>query len=200
MTKKKIITKSQIQIAAIVVSSFTFLWVLYEFITGQLGGFFYYELLRRFGHTAIIMMLLSSLTALFKKYRVPEGWYPHKVFGLFAVLYATAHMLTFWLSYGFDFALILNAITIQQFIILGNIAWILLLIIEVTSIDFIRRKNLKLWRTIHYFYYGAVAAVVIHVAMAAKIVRPIVYFYAAFFLIFTLLHLKPIRNLILKKK
>jgi methionine sulfoxide reductase heme-binding subunit len=200
MPKKKKITQNQVKIAAIVVSSFTFLWVLYEFFTGQLGGFFYYELLRRFGHTAIIMMLLSSLTALFKKYRVPEGWYPHKVFGLFAVLYATAHMLVFWVSYGFDFALILNAITIQQFIILGNIAWILLLIIEVTSIDFIRRKNLKLWRAIHYFYYGAVVAVVIHVAMAAKIVRPIVYFYAVFFLVFTLFHFKFMRKLILKKK
>ncbi len=200
MATKKKITKNQVKIAAIVLSSFTFLWVLYEFITGQPGGFFYYELLRRFGHTAIIMMLLSSLTALFKKYRVPEGWYPHKVFGLFAVLYATAHMLTFWLSYGFDIVLILNAVTIQQFIILGNIAWILLLIIEVTSIDFIRRKNIKLWRAIHYFYYGAVAAVIIHVAMAAKLVRPIVYFYAAFFIVFTILHFKFIRNLILKKK
>ena len=199
MAKKKI-NKKHIRLAAYILSAFTFVWVAYDLIAGRLSGFFYYEIMHRFGHSAIVMMLLSSVTVLFKNYKVAEGWYPHQAFGLYGLLYATAHMVTFWASYGFDFGLILGAAQLQTFILFGNFAWIILFAIILTSIKKVRTSHHKLWRVVHYTFYAGMAAVIIHVAIAAKIVRPIVYFYAIFFVVFILLHLKPVRSLLLKKK
>ena len=49
---------------------FTFLWIGYDLISGNLSGFIYFEILRRLGHTAIIMLIGSSLTLLLQQL----GW------------------------------------------------------------------------------------------------------------------------------
>ncbi len=198
--KKKKIDKKHIRLAAAILSAFTFVWVLIDILTGKASGAHWYVILHRFGHSAIVMMLLSSLSVVFKNYKVPEGWFPHKVFGLYALLYATSHFLTYWSLFDFNFPLILQSVQTQTFILFGNFAWIIMLVMEVSSTKQWRTKHNKAWRTIHYFYNVAVAAVVIHVSMASKVVRPIVFFYAAFFVIFITLHIKAVRNLLLKEK
>lgn len=198
--KKKKITKEQIRTGATILSAVTFIWVLIDIVMGKATGFHWFVILHRFGHTAIIMLLLSSLSVLAKNYKVPEGWFPHKVFGFYAMLYAIAHMITYYAINGFDFAQILSNIQFQTFILFGSFALFVLVVMELSSIKSFRTKNNKLWRAIHYVFNAAVLAIVIHVALAAKVVRPIVYVYAAFFIVFITLHIKGVRNLLLKEK
>ncbi|MEE4195994.1 MAG: ferric reductase-like transmembrane domain-containing protein [Anaerolineae bacterium] len=198
--KKKKIDKKHIRLAVAILGAFTFVWVLIDILLGNVTGAQWFVILHRFGHSAIVMMLLSSLSVVFKNYRVPEGWYPHKILGLYALLYATAHFLTYWSLFNFNFPLILQSIQTQTFILFGNFAWIIMLVMEVTSTKQWRTKHNKAWRIIHYFYNAAVVAVVIHVSLASKVVRPIVFFYAAFFVIFITLHIKAVRDLLLKNK
>lgn len=198
--KKKKINKTQIRTAAAILSAFTFVWVLIDILQGRAVGFYWFTILHRFGHSAIVMMLLSSLSVVFKNYRVPEGWFPHKVFGFYAMLYATSHLITYYYLNGFDTAQIFRNIQSQTFILFGSFALIVLQLMELTSIKAFRVKYNKFWRGFHYVFNAAVVAVIIHVALAAKIVRPIIYFYGAFFVIFITLHIKGVRNLILKKR
>lgn len=197
-TPKKKINKNHIRTAAAILSAFTFAWVAFDLLRGRGSAIFRFEILHRFGHSAIVMMLLSSLTVVAKNYKVPEGWFPHKVFGFYALLYAISHAFTFWLINNFAFLSVLRSV--QFPIVLGNLALIILLAMEVTSTKKWRAKHNKTWRTIHYLYNAAVAAVVLHVALVSKIAKPILYFYAAFFIVFIVLHIKPVRTLLLKKK
>lgn len=192
--------KSLILIAAIVLSSFTFLWVAYDLLAGNLSGFAYFQVMHRFGHSAIILLLLSSFTVLMKNYRVPEGFEPHRIFGLFALLYAAAHFFTFLLSFGFNLQQIMQAFVSQPFIILGDLALLILLTLQLTSGDRMRKKNAKLWRKLHYLFYVAVAAIITHIFFVTKVAKPIFVVYAVLFAILIFFHLKFVRAKLLPAK
>ena len=195
MDKKKIIT-----IATAILSAFTFGWVLFDLLTGKLQGFVYYEIMHRFGHTAIILLLLSSLSVLMKNYNVPEGFFPHRVFGLYALIYAASHFFVFLLSYRFNFNQLLTAFTTQPFILLGDLALIVLLVLQLTSGQKFRKTKHKLWRTIHYAFYLAIGAIITHIFLASKVVKPIFWVYIVAFVLMGILHMRGVRKVLKPKK
>ncbi|NSW51228.1 MAG: ferric reductase-like transmembrane domain-containing protein [Anaerolineae bacterium] len=195
MDKKKWIT-----IIAAVVSAFTFLWVFFDLITGRLQGFVYFEIMHRFGHTAIIMLLLSSLSVLAKNYSLPEGFFPHRVFGLYGLLYAASHFFVFMLSFGFDLQLLITAFVSQPFILLGDLALIVLFVMQLTSSDKFRKQHHKTWRLIHYFYYLGIGAIITHIFLVSKVIKPVFWVYLAGFVLMGLLHAKFVRDWIKPKK
>ena len=192
--------KTLILVLAIVLSSATFIWVAVDLLAGNLGGFAYFQVMHRFGHSAIILLLLSSSTVLMKNYRVPEGFEPHRIFGLFALLYAAAHFFTFLLSFGFNAQQIMQAFISQPFILLGDLALFILLALQLTSGNQMRKKNAKLWRKIHYLFYVAVAAIITHIFFVTKVAKPIFFVYAVLFVILIFFHLKVVRSKLLPSK
>lgn len=191
MDKKKIIT-----VVTAILSAFTFGWILFDLLTGKLRGFVYYEIMHRMGHTAIIMLLLSSLSVLMKNYNVPEGFFPHRVFGLYALIYAASHFFVFLLSYGFNLRQLMTAFTTQPFILLGDLALIVLLVVQLTSGQKFRKTKHKIWRTIHYFFYLAIGAIIAHIFLVSKVVKPIFWWYLVGFLLMGFLHMKGIRKVL----
>ena len=194
------LTKQRVRTIAAILSAFPFLWIAYDLLAGNIFGFVYLEIMHRLGHSAIVMLLLSAFSVVLKNYKIPEGFFPHRVFGLFSVIYAVSHLFVFLLSYGFNPGQIWLAITTQPFILLGDLALISLLVVQLSSGNQWRKKHHALWRKLHYVYYVVVGAIILHVILATKILRPIFYFYIAGFILLTLLHLKGVRQLFQKSK
>ena len=192
------LTKKSVRIIAAFLSSFTFFWIAYNLLADKLFGFVYIEILHWLGHSVIVMLLLAAFSVLLKDYKQPKGFFAHRIFGLFGVIYAVSHLFFFVLSYGFNVSQIWFAVSTQPYILFGDLALIALLVVQLTSGDKWRRNHHSLWRKFHYVYFVAVGGIIAHVILASKVVRPIFYFYIAVFIILTLFHIKGVRKLLLK--
>ncbi len=194
------LTKKGIRIIAAFLSSFTFFWIAYNLLTDNLFGFVYIEIMSWLGHSAIVMLLLTVFSVLLKDYKIPKGFFLHRIFGLFGVIYAVSHLFVFLLSYGFNVSQILFAVSSQPFILFGDLAIIALLVVQLTSGDKWRKSHHALWRKLHYGYYVAIGGIIVHVVLASKVLRPIFYFYIAVFILLMLFHIRGVKNLLLKPR
>ena len=192
------LTKKRIRFIAAFLSSFTFFWIAYNLLADKLFGFVYIEILHWLGHSSIVMLLLTAFSVLLKDYKQPKGFIPHRIFGLFGVIYSVAHLFVFLLSYSFNTGQVWLAVSAQPFILFGDLALIALLVIQLTSGDKWRRNHHALWRKFHYVYYLAVGGIIVHVVLASKVVRPIFYFYSIVFIVLSLFHIKGVGKVLLK--
>lgn len=90
--------------------------------------------------------------------------------GVWGFIYATMHVLI-WitLEFYYDWALMLDEITGNLFILLGILAFILLTPLAVTSNHrALKRFGYRKWQMLHTFTYIAVPAVIAHHFMAQK--------------------------------
>jgi sulfoxide reductase heme-binding subunit YedZ len=86
-----------------------------------------------------------------------------KTFGLNAFYYALLHLLVFLiLNYRLHWAAIAEAFTQLNFILPGAIAFFILLVLAVTTINPVKRAVKKIWRRIHMWVYPANVLVLLH--------------------------------------
>lgn len=122
------------------------------------------------GDIAIILLLLClSITPL----RTLTGWASisplRKVFGLNAFYYAALHLLIFLgLDYRFNLGYIVEAFGFRKYIWVGFAAFLILLVLAVTSIKKFKIMAGKAWKRIHSFVYLAGILVVFHYGWTTK--------------------------------
>lgn len=95
------------------------------------------------------------------------GWLQRyrRMLGLYALFYASLHLLavaTFILGWRPD--LLLRELTERPYIIVGFIAWVLLLPLGVTSTKGWQRRLGKRWQTLHWLIYPISLLVLLHFA------------------------------------
>ena len=100
-----------------------------------------------------------------------------RALGLYAFGYAGLHFLTFvGLDYGFDSGLIGLGIADQRFVLVGFAAFVLLLVLAITSTQGWKRRLGHGWRRLHRLAYVAGLLVIVHFLWLAKDNRrPLLY-------------------------
>jgi sulfoxide reductase heme-binding subunit YedZ len=123
----------------------------------------------------LITLCISPLAKRIKKSRLIKT---RRLLGLYAFLYALLHIINFFVfEIQFDGKLFINEVIERPYITLGMLAFLLLSVLAVTSIDSIKRKMGKNWQSLHNTIYLLIILVAIHFYWSVKsvLILPVIY-------------------------
>ena len=110
------------------------------------------------------LVLVLAVTPL----RVIAGWSAlarmRRLIGLFVAFYASMHLLAYaWLDTGWDWAEVLHDVAKRPFILVGMLAWLLLMVLAATSFNgAVRALGGKSWQRLHRLVYAVAGLAVLH--------------------------------------
>ncbi len=140
-------------------------WLFWAAATNQLGANPAEALIRSLGDWALrALVLVLLITPL----RVTAGWPQlarfRRMAGLFVFFYASLHWLSYvWLDMGFVWPDIVADVPKRPFILVGTLAWLLLLALAATSFNrAIRTLGAARWQALHRAVYAVAALAVLH--------------------------------------
>ncbi len=130
----------------------------------------------------VIMLACTPLNTLF-------GWREllkrRRALGLYALMYATLHILIFInLDYGLAWSLLIQTVIQRPYILYGAAAFLLLIPLGITSFDIWKVRLGKNWKRLHQVVYLIAPIVVLHYALSIKgdifrlqgdVIRPLLY-------------------------
>lgn len=123
----------------------------------------------------IVSLLLSPLA---KKFQMPQLLKVRRLVGLYSFTYAFCHIASFLaFEVQFDWTLFLNEIIERPYITVGMVAFVVLLLLAVTSFTAIKRKMGRKWQTLHNFVYLSLALISVHFIWSVKseLIEPSIY-------------------------
>jgi sulfoxide reductase heme-binding subunit YedZ len=145
-------------------------WLVFDALAGNLTVNPIQAVEQRTGRYALYLLVASlACTPLYivTGWRVPLRW--RRPLGLYAFMYAAIHFLTFLgLDYGFDLGLVWADVAGKRFIFVGAAAFIILLLLALTSTQGWQRRLKKAWLRLHRWVYAAGGLVVAHYVWAVK--------------------------------
>ena len=140
-------------------------WLFYLAASDGLGANPAEALLRSLGDWAIRFICFALAVTPLRQWLRWNGLAAYRrMLGLYAFFYASLH----WLAYvvfdmGVDWSSIVDDLVKRPFILIGTLAWLILLVLAVTSVPrIIRRMGGKRWQMLHRAVYGAAALAVLH--------------------------------------
>ncbi len=140
-------------------------WLVVAAATDQLGANPAEALIRSTGDWALrALCVVLALTPLRVTLAVPALARWRRMLGLFAFFYAFLHVLSYsWLDMGLDVPDILADIAKRPFILVGTLAFLVLLALAATSFQrAIRALGGKRWQALHRSVYAAALLAVLH--------------------------------------
>jgi len=151
------IRESGVKIALFVTCLLPFFWLLTDTFLGRLGGNPIETLHFRTGDWTLRFL---CLTLALRPARVLTGqiWIMRlrRMIGLFTFFYATLHMLVYvLLDQSFSWAQIRDEIPETPYVIVGMLAYLLLLPLALTSTKKMQRRLGRNWKKLHSLIYGA---------------------------------------------
>lgn len=140
-------------------------WLFWAAANDQLGANPAEALIRSLGDwTLRALVLVLAITPL----RVLGGWPAlarlRRMVGLFVFFYASLHWLAYaWFDMGFDWAEILVDVPKRPFILVGTLAWLVLLALAATSFNrAIRALGAARWQALHRGVYAVAVLAILH--------------------------------------
>ena len=134
---------------------------------------------RHFGKWTLIFLCLTlSMTPLRKITNVSQWILYRRILGLFVFFYASIHLLCYiGLDYHFAWIDIKNDIIKHRYVLVGFLAWVLLLPLAITSSDKMIRKLKMKWKLLHRLIYVIAILGVLHFIWLVKkdITEPLIY-------------------------
>lgn len=160
--------------------------LLLEFLTDTLSVNPVQELEQRTGRHAITLLVLSLVcTPLNNIFGWRELIKRRRALGLYAFMYATLHVIVFvHLDYGLAWSLIVQTVFEKPYIVVGLLAFLMLIPLAFTSFDVWKKRLGKTWKRLHQTVYLIAPLAVLHYAWGKKgdffalrgeIVRPLIY-------------------------
>ncbi|GHE92255.1 sulfite oxidase heme-binding subunit YedZ [Thalassotalea profundi] len=125
-----------------------------------------------------LLILSLSISPLVRIFKFTSFIHYRRLLGLYCFLYVLAHLLSFLaFEVQFDWQLFLNEIIERPYMTFGMIAFVILLLLTITSIDKIKRQMRKSWQKLHHWVYLVIVLASIHFYMSVKsdITEPLVY-------------------------
>ena len=165
---KKIFTRfTPLQIAMHIYAWSELVILLYRYFTNDLTADPIQYLERRTGHHAIALLILSlACTPLNTLFKWSELLKRRRALGLYAFMYATIHILIYMdLDFGLAWSLMLESFVKDSRLIVGLIAFILMIPLAWTSFDIWKKRLGKNWKRLHKAVYFLVPIAVLHFAL-----------------------------------
>lgn len=177
--------------------------LLFDFLSDNLTANPIQAIEQRTGLNAITFLILSlACTPVASVFGWKELTQRRKALGNYGFLYAALHVTTFFvLDYGLNLAAVWRDVGSKSFIIIGALAFLLLLPLAVTSFNYWMKRLGKNWKHLHRLAYIISPLVVVHFFMAKKgdllnlsgdILQPLAY--GAVALVLLLLRLAPVKK------
>ena len=144
--------------------------LIFQYFTNNLSADPVQYLERRTGHHAIALLILSlACTPLNTLFKWSELLKRRRALGLYAFMYATIHVLIYLdLDFGLAWSFILKNFTQDPRLIVGLIAFLLLIPLAWTSFDIWKKRLGRNWKRLHMVVYGIVPLAVLHFAWNKK--------------------------------
>jgi sulfoxide reductase heme-binding subunit YedZ len=175
-----------LQIAIHIYGWSTLVLLIIDFFTNNLTANPIQALEQRTGRHAITLLVMAlACTPLNNLFGWRELLKRRRALGLYAFLYATIHVIIFVdLDYGLAWSLLVQTIVEKPYIVVGVIAFLMLVPLAFTSFD-IRKKRLgNNWKRQHQLVYWIAPLAALHYAWGKKgdffalrgeIIRPLIY-------------------------
>jgi sulfoxide reductase heme-binding subunit YedZ len=144
-----------------------------------------------------LLLITLSVTPLAKIIKQGYLLQTRRVLGLYAFTYAIFHLVNFLaFEVQFDFALFISEVIKRPYITVGMVAFLLLTVLAVTSLNKLKRKMGKSWQRLHNYNYLIIILVTIHFYWSVKseLSSPLFYFAITFILL--LFRYKKLKRLI----
>ena len=134
---------------------------------------------RHFGKWTLIFLCLTlSMTPLRRITNISQWILYRRMLGLFVFFYASIHLLCYiGLDYQFAWVDIKNDIIIHRYVLVGFLAWLLLLPLAITSSDKMIRRLKVNWKRLHRLSYVIAILGVLHFIWLVKkdLTEPLIY-------------------------
>lgn len=173
---KSLLLKTVIHLSALGLLSYQY----YLAVIDQLGGDPVEAVIHFTGVGGLNLLCLTLCISPIAKY-AKQSWLmkSRRLVGMYSFVYAFCHILNFWaFEVQFDVSLFIAEIFERPYITLGLVAFIILFLLSVTSMNKIQRKMKRKWQTLHNFVYLAVILIAIHFYWSVKseLIEPSIYF------------------------
>jgi sulfoxide reductase heme-binding subunit YedZ len=177
--------------------------LIFDFATGNLSPNPIQDLEQRTGRHAITLLVLSLLcTPLNTLFKWSEPLKRRRALGLYAFMYAVIHVIIFVdLDFGLAWSTVVTELITKNYLVVGAIAFILLIPLAITSFDIWKKRLGKKWKRLHQVVYWIAPIVTLHYLWSKKgdalslqgdIVRPLIY--GLVVAIFLIMRIPPIRK------
>lgn len=120
--------------------------------------------------TIRILLLILLVPIIVKVTQLTQLFSIRKILGIWCFIWATLHLLSYlFFEIGIDnISLFFAEITERFYLVLGFIAWILLMLLACTSLNSIKIKLGKYWAKIHSIIYIIMSLALIHYVLSLK--------------------------------
>jgi sulfoxide reductase heme-binding subunit YedZ len=144
--------------------------LIYQYFTNDLTADPVQYLERRTGHHAVALLIMSlACTPLNTLFKWSELLKRRRALGLYAFMYATIHVLIYLhLDFGLAWSFILQNFTQDPRLIVGLIAFVLMILLAWTSFDIWKKRLKKNWKRLHRAVYVIAPLAVLHFAWNKK--------------------------------
>ncbi|WP_298773463.1 protein-methionine-sulfoxide reductase heme-binding subunit MsrQ [uncultured Shewanella sp.] len=180
---------------------FPLAYLFMNVLNGHAGGDPVQYIIHFTGMGAINSLILTLTISPLAKFCKLSGLLRiRRLVGLYTFAYASLHVLAFLsLDLLFAWSLFMDEIVKRPYILLGLLAYILLMALALTSLVFIQRKMRHRWQQLHNWIYVIAILVPIHFYWSVKseIIEPSLYLLGLFFLL--CLRYKKFNRLSIKK-
>ena len=153
--------------------------LVWSYSHGQLTADPIRGIILRTGKTALVLLVLSlACTPVSSLFGFKRALKVRRALGLYAFLYAAIHLSVFvGLDYGFDPALLKDALLEKRYALVGLAAFLILLPLAITSTRGWMRRLGQTWKKLHQWVYLAALLVIVHFVWLVKadIREPLMY-------------------------
>ncbi len=160
--------------------------LIFDLLTGNLSANPIQDLERRTGRHAIVLLILSLMcTPLNTIFKWSEPIKRRRALGLYSFFYVVIHLIIFLdLDYGLAWDYILQNIVQKPRILVGLLAFLLMLPLAITSFDVWKVRLGKSWKRLHSFVYLVAPLAVLHYLWSKKgdiftlqgeVLQPLIY-------------------------
>ncbi len=181
--------------------------LVYDFFTNNLTANPIQAIEQRTGIQALTFLLFSlACTPLASILGWKELIQRRKALGIYGFLYAALHVVTFFvIDYGLNLWAIWRDVGTKSYIILGAIAFLLLLPLAATSFNYWMKRLGKNWKRLHRLVYIISPLVVVHFLLVVKgslgtlsgnLFQPLLYGSIAAVLL--VLRISPLKNSLIR--
>ena len=153
----KKIPYTPLQIAMHIYAWSGLIFLIFDFVTGNLSPNPIQDLEQRTGRHAITLLVLLLLcTPINTIFKWSEPLKRRRALGLYTFMYATIHVIIFAdLDYGLRWSSLIQELFQKPRLIVGVIAFMLLIPLAITSFDIWKKRLGKNWKRLHQLYCSA---------------------------------------------